>query len=169
MVSFSIRWLEPDDVDAFRAIRLESIELYPQAFGAYSCDESDQSLDFFANMIQPHSILGTFDSATNQLLGVLGFRLNVGHKMKHKGTLWGFYVRSDFQRQGIGRALMQHLFKCLPELFAEVEQVDLRVESSNEPLKKFYKEMGFEFYGTEPRSVKMGDSYFDKDFMVKFL
>lgn len=164
----SIRWLTPDDVEAFRAIRLESIAQHPQAFGAYAADESVQPLEFFRNKILPHSILGAFDDALG-LIGILGFRVNVGHKMNHKATLWGFYVRPDFQGCGVGTKLLTFLLEAIPSIAPGVEQLDLRVESSNASLKRFYERFGFSSYGKELRAVKFEGRYFDKEFMAKFL
>ena len=45
----------------------------------------------------------------------------------------------------------------------------LTVTHSNEPARLLYESEGFRSFGIEPRAIRVGDRYYDKDHMVRFL
>jgi RimJ/RimL family protein N-acetyltransferase len=45
----------------------------------------------------------------------------------------------------------------------------LAVNATNIPARNLYLAMGFEPFGREPRALKIGDRYFDEDYMALFL
>jgi ribosomal protein S18 acetylase RimI-like enzyme len=71
----------------------------------------------------------------------------------------------NYRRQGIGRALFSALLekvKTLPGL----EQVDLSVSARQVAAKALYCALGFETFGVERAALKIGDQYFDEEYMV---
>jgi len=58
-------------------------------------------------------------------------------------------------------ALLEKI-KTLPDL----EQVSLTVSSRQVAAKTLYRSLGFELSGIEPASLKIGDQYFDEEYMV---
>jgi RimJ/RimL family protein N-acetyltransferase len=47
-----------------------------------------------------------------------------------------------------------------------VSQVHLCVVTENEAARRLYQRLGFTSYGIEPRSLRIGDRYYDEDLMV---
>jgi ribosomal protein S18 acetylase RimI-like enzyme len=107
--------------------------------------------------------LGAFLEA--ELVGMAGFFREKHLKARHKGRIWGVYVRANLRGRGIGRALLTALLeriKTMPGL----EQVNLTVSSRQVPAKILYRSLGFETFGVEHEALKIGDQYFDDEYMV---
>jgi len=86
-------------------------------------------------------------------------------KARHKGRIWGVYVRASCRAQGIGRALLVALLERI-KTCPGVEQVSLTVVSGQEAARSLYCSLGFEPFGLEPRGLKVGERYFDNEHMV---
>jgi ribosomal protein S18 acetylase RimI-like enzyme len=107
--------------------------------------------------------LGAFLDA--ELVGMAGFFREKHHKARHKGRIWGVYVRGNCRGQGIGRALCLALLeriKALPGL----EQVILTISSRQVAAQALYRSLGFETFGVERAALKIGSQYFDEEYMV---
>jgi ribosomal protein S18 acetylase RimI-like enzyme len=78
------------------------------------------------------------------------------------------YVAPEFARRGIGRALVRHV---IAEATREpgLEQLVLTVTHSNDAARTLYESEGFRSFGVEPRAIRVGDRYLDKNHMVRFL
>jgi RimJ/RimL family protein N-acetyltransferase len=50
-----------------------------------------------------------------------------------------------------------------------LEQVNLGVSTDQLAAKKLYESLGFEVYGHERQSLKIGEEYVDKDLMVLWI
>ena len=72
---------------------------------------------------------------------------------RHNVTyLWGFYVLAEFQRQGIGRSLLQHsVSACEP-----TNTVQLTVLKSSVEAVKFYQALGFKTQSEEEFEILIG-------------
>jgi ribosomal protein S18 acetylase RimI-like enzyme len=98
-------------------------------------------------------------------VGTAGFVRRESAKAKHKGFIWGVYVTAEWRSKGIGRALLSDLLRRL-QFHAGLVQVTLTVASEQRAAQHLYSSLGFKTYGREPRSLKVGNSYFDEDLMV---
>src|SRR6185503_5391602 len=94
----SIRRLEASEAELYRAIRLESLQLSPEAYGSAFEVEEIRPLSVFADRLTQTRLLGAF--LGNELLGIAGFFREDGPKHRHKGHLWGVYVRPAARGQG---------------------------------------------------------------------
>ena len=162
--SFSIRRLAGAEAALFRAIRLEGLELDPSAFGATLAEETTRPLEWVAARLEEGSVFGAFRGES--LDGVAGFRPLEGARARHKGVLWGMYVRPRARGAGMGRALLETVLVHAAE---RVEQVLLSVARSNRPARQLYERSGFVEYGIEPRALRSGEAYEDEILMVRFL
>lgn len=161
----SVRRLGADDVDAYRAIRLEALEIAPpEAFASTLAREQAFSRQDFVQRLENGCALGAF--AEGALLGIVGLVVAAGEKERHKGTLVGMYVRDSARGRGAGQALIEAL---LVEAAGKVEQVNLVVSERNLAARRLYERCGFTAYGLEKRSLKYRDQYFDDVLMVRFL
>jgi ribosomal protein S18 acetylase RimI-like enzyme len=86
-------------------------------------------------------------------------------KVRHKGRIWGVYVRANSRGQGIGRALLGALLEQIKTL-PGFEQVNLTVSSHQVAAKALYRLLGFETFGVERAALKIADQYFDEEYMA---
>ena len=122
----------------FRAVRLEGLERHPSAFGASFKEESGRPLSFFADRLEANHVLGAENAG--RLSGVAGFRLHDSEKTRHRGTLWGMYVREEARGTGVARRLVDGI---LAHARTRVEQVALSVWAENPAAIALYKSAGF--------------------------
>ncbi len=156
-----IRRLGPEDAAAFAEIRLEGLARHPDAFGSDVERESAWSLEHFANRLSKSAMFGFEEDGA--LLGVAGFYAEAARKMHHRGALWGMYVREQARGKGIGAALVEAV---LDYARGRVEQLHLNVAVENTSALALYERCGFRIYGTELRSMKIGERYVDAHQMV---
>jgi ribosomal protein S18 acetylase RimI-like enzyme len=161
--AISIRRLRPDDAEAYRLIRLEALELAPEAFGSTLEAEAAKPLDWFAARLERTAVFGAY--LGDDLVGIAGFRADAGPKTRHKGVLWGLYVRPAARGAGVARALVETV---TDHARMHVELLQLTVVSTNERARRLYADLGFVEYGIEKRALKQGNAYFDEVLMVRF-
>lgn len=159
-----IRRLESADAEAFRKIRLEALERNPEAFQATFHDEAAESLDQVADRLRRAAVFGA--TIGDGWVGMAGFFALPGEKVRHKGVLWGMYVRPEARGRGIGAALVE---RVVAHARTEVEILALSVITENASARRLYERLGFVAYGTEPRAMKQGGVYYDEVLMAKAL
>ena len=160
-----IKRLTPEDVEAYRDIRLESLQQSPEAFGS-TWEESkarpvEQMTGFLTNDTD-RFILGAY--IENSLIGLASFHRHGGKKMAHKGEINQMYVAPQVRGQGIGRRLLEDIIQRAHQL-DNIESIQLAVVVGNPAARKLYQNLGFETYGTEPRALKQGNQYYDEELM----
>jgi len=156
-----IRRLTSADATAYRDIRLTGLRESPEAFGSTFVRESTQPLTWFCNRLSNSAVFGAFQATA--LLGVAGLAIREGEKERHKGLLWGMYVRSDTRKAGVGRQLVEAV---IDHARAHVEVIQLSVISDNEPARRLYAGLGFVEYGLEKDSLKQNGRYYDEILMA---
>jgi RimJ/RimL family protein N-acetyltransferase len=167
-VAIEIRALTPEDSKVFSLLRLEALEQDPQAFGESAAEHRSTSPETRTARLQKSStpenfVLGSF--ADGQLVGTIGFVRHEGHKRRHKAFIWGVYVTPAWRGRGVGRSLLSELVHRA-RLLSGLEQVTLTVNSRQTAAKRLYSSFGFEVFGHERQSLKIGDTYVDEDHMA---
>ena len=163
-MDISVRRLTADDAEAFRALRLEALERYPEAFQSTYESSADLPLDAYAQRLRQYAVFGGFRDG--ELCGFVGFYRLKNPKIKHKGILWGMYVKEDARGTGLAEAIVENV---VDHARGQVEQLLLSIITDNERARRFYERMGFEVYGLERHALKIGKRYCDEEFRVKFL
>jgi ribosomal protein S18 acetylase RimI-like enzyme len=156
-----IRRLTSADATAYRDIRLAGLRESPEAFGSTFVRESTQPLAWFCDRLNNSAVFGAFQSTA--LLGVAGLAIRQGEKERHKGLLWGMYVRPDARKAGVGRQLVEAV---IDHARAHVEVIQLSVVSDNKPARRLYAGLGFVEYGLEKDSLKQNGRYYDEILMA---
>lgn len=162
--TITVRQLFPADAALFRDIRLEGLRHDPDAFASTFEDESEKPLAFFAERLGVSAVFGAFRGA--DLLGIAGFYIQPGPKHRHKGALWGMYVRPEGRGAGIGARLVAAVVEHARD---RVELIQLSVISDNPAARRLYERFGFEQYGIEKRAAKYRGRYHDDVLMAKML
>jgi ribosomal protein S18 acetylase RimI-like enzyme len=156
-----LRRLGPEDVSAYREIRLEALADSPHAFTSTLESEQAQPLDRFATRLADDFVLGAFSGP--YLVGVAGFYIQPRPKHRHKGMLWGMYVRPDHRTAGIGRKLVEAIIEHVRQ---HVELLQLVVVADNMPARRLYTNLGFIEYGIERHATKYHGQYHDDVLMA---
>jgi ribosomal protein S18 acetylase RimI-like enzyme len=158
---WQVRRLGPDDAAAFQALRLEGLANDPCAFAASHDEEGGQNLAEVAARLERQPVFGAV--AEGVLLAVAGFSVPEAAKKRHKGLLWGVYVREAARGRGLGRAVVA---RVIEHARAQVGQLHAAVVMSNEAARRLYRSLGFEPYGVEPRGLACAGRYFDQELLV---
>ena len=164
-----IRFLVPDDAGEWLRLRLEALEGDPEAFSASLHEYQSFSLDDVKKRLWSDGdafVTGAFQDS--QLVGMAGFSREKGAKSRHKGRVWGVYVGPHTRGAGIGRKMMQALLDRAKTIEG-VQQVLLSVTSTQVLAIRLYRSLGFESFGREPRSLRIGGRYVDEEYMVLLL
>jgi ribosomal protein S18 acetylase RimI-like enzyme len=159
-----VRRLGPDDAAVFQALRLEGLATDPCAFAASHDEEVGQSLAKVAGRLERQPVFGAV--AEGVLLAVAGFSVPEAAKKRHKGVLWGVYVREAARGRGLGRAVVT---RVIEHARAQVAQLHAAVVTTNDAARELYRSLGFATYGLEPRGLACAGRYFDQELMVLML
>ncbi len=159
-----VRRLEETDAALYQALRLEGLEQAPEAFGSTLERELAMPLAAFAARLEERVVLGAFEG--RECLGLAGLIVETMEKERHKGTLFGMYVRPAARGRGAGAALVEGI---LAAARGRVEQVKLAVVEGNAGARRLYERCGFVAYGVEPRALRFRGRYYDEVLMIRLL
>ena len=165
----AIRRLTPDDAAAYRALRLRGLQEHPDAFTSSHAEDSETPLATTERRLAPDSpdwVFGAF--VGDELAGVVGLAREPRAKNRHKAAVFGMYVAPEHARRGIGRELLRHAIEAARSQ-SGLEQLVLTVTETNVAARTLYEKLGFRSFGIEPRAIRVGDAYFDKNHMILFL
>jgi ribosomal protein S18 acetylase RimI-like enzyme len=157
-----VRRLLPADWQDYRTIRLQALELAPEAFGSVHALEAARPAEAFAERLSSAVVMGAY--AEGRIAGMAGYKRCEGPRDAHKAFVWGVFVAPDFQGHGVGQALIKALIAAARQ---EVEQLTLAVVASNESAIALYERNGFKTYGVEPRALKSAAGYEDEVLMAQ--
>lgn len=159
----TINKLSASDAEDYRDLRLEGLSAHPEAFGASWEDEAVLSVEDFAERLQMNIVFGARRTDTRALVGAVGLRIPAASKTRHKGAIWGMYVRPEARVSGVGAALIKQASDYARPV---VKEIKIIVGVSNTAAHRLYTKMGFEQYGLERRALKIGQTYYDEVLMA---
>lgn len=165
--SLSIRCLVATDAESYWQTRNQGLLEFPDAFTTSHQEgvavAPEKLARRFGGPGSDDFVVGAFSDA-GQLAGCTGFERETRIKNRHKGTVIGMYVIPAFRGQQLGRKLLDALIVRAKALEG-LEQINLTVTHSNEGARALYLAAGFVPFGVETRALKIGDAYFDKEYM----
>jgi RimJ/RimL family protein N-acetyltransferase len=160
--SLKLRRLETQDVAIYRELRLEGLKGHPEAFASSWEYEANKPISWWAERLETNMIFGGWVDSS-PIAGVAGLRVQDAVKLRHKGVLWGMYVRPEARRTGLAAALVQ---RVVGHARTVVEELHLTVVTSNAAACRLYSSAGFKPYGLERRALKVGTEYYDEVLMA---
>ncbi|MCW8086099.1 GNAT family N-acetyltransferase [Sabulicella glaciei] len=161
--SFTLRRLGASDALTYRDLRLLGLRSHPEAFGASFEDEAGRTVEWFAERLDLNVVWGGWRDGDPDLAGVAALHVSGAAKARHKGVLWGMFVRSEVCGSGLAAALAERVLAHAKDV---VEEVRLSVVASNVAAVRLYTQLGFRPYGVEPRALKVGGEYHDEVLMA---
>jgi RimJ/RimL family protein N-acetyltransferase len=157
-----VRRLDPNEFASYREIRLEGLKNHPEAFSASWEIESANPASWWAERLETNIVFGGSIDGSH-LAGVVGFRMHGGAKVRHKGVLWGMYVRPYARGTGLAASLVQ---RVVAQARPSLEEILLTVVASNAAACRLYRRAGFQQYGLERRALRIGNDYYDEALMA---
>jgi len=159
---FTLRRLDASDTMSYRELRLEGLRGHPEAFGATWEDEAAKPPAWFAERLERNAVFGGWLGGST-LVGTVGLLVPDTAKLRHKGVLWGMYVRPEARGTGLAAALVARVAE---QARGTAEEVQLTVVTSNTAAVRLYTRAGFSQYGLERRALKIGTQYYDEALMA---
>ena len=160
-----IRPITREEALVWRALRLEAMRTYPAAFSASPDDWEKLPLDEVAARIPlpggDEVLYGVY--LGGELSGCAGFARETGAKERHKGLLWGVYLRATLQGRGLGERLTRMVIDWARP---RVDLLLCSVGADNLGAKALYLRLGFVLYGAEPRALRIDGRDYDEDHLV---
>lgn len=162
----NIRLLSSADAEAYRTIRLKSLQEHPEVFLSSYEAEKNMPIEITQSRLQLSDDQFTLGGFTddNELVAVVTFIRESRLKIRHKGNVVAMYVDPQARGQRLGSALMKELI-TKAALLPGLERLNLTVTSTNQPAKRLYASLGFNHYGTELNAMKLETGYLNEDFM----
>jgi RimJ/RimL family protein N-acetyltransferase len=164
-----IRRLGPEAAAAYRELRLRGLKECPDAFTSSYDEDCAKPLAVTEQRLASDSADTVFGAWLGDVLvGVVGLAREERAKNRHKAVLFGMYVAPEHGRSGIGTTLLGHVVddaRQQPGLL----QLVLTVTHTNAGARTLYERAGFHSFGVEPRALRVGDAYYDKNHMILLL
>ncbi|MBT0958368.1 GNAT family N-acetyltransferase [Alphaproteobacteria bacterium KMM 3653] len=154
MSVLSVRQLGLEDTEASRALRLEALRDFPEAFGGDYAEEAKWPVSEFCRRLQSRTVLGGFMGDT--LAGSLSLGEGSG-KMAHRGFVAGVYVTPAAQGGGLAQMIWDRTVDLARA--RGVQQLELCVSEDSPRAVAFYRRQGCEEIGRVPRALCVGGRY----------
>ena len=161
-MTFAVRRLTAADAAAYRDIRLEALANEPTSFGSDVPREQALAKQAWLDRIEGNPTFGVF--VADELVGIATLSREPGEKNRHRANIYGVYLKQGVRGKGASRLLMEAVVTAAHEM--PVLQLHLSVTTTNEAACRLYQRLGFQTYGTEPRSLRVEGRYYDEYLMV---
>jgi ribosomal protein S18 acetylase RimI-like enzyme len=161
---YHVRPLGVADAESYRRVRLESLRLHPEAFGADYDDEAKQDPAQFAERLTLSGFTRFGGFVDRDLVGLAGLQIRSGAKERHKAYLFSMYVDAAHRRSGLAEQLVEAVISGARGAGAVL--LHLSVTVGNASAQRLYRRMGFTAYGVERRSLLVDGRYLDEELMA---
>jgi len=160
--------LESDLMD-FRELRLEALRNNPASFGSDYDTVKTNPLQFWISRLYAGSEDGTLYFAVHgeDLIGMCGIQLGTSPKTRHSATIWGVYVKPQWQGLHIARSLIENCIEWGKHHGVEVTK--LAVVADNAGAIRCYEGCGFTVYGRDPIAICHAGVYYDELLMSRLI
>lgn len=163
MASPTIRLLGPEDVEAFRQIRLEALRSEPASFASSVEDWEKLPDEEWRRRITGHPVFVAFQGEGP--VGIMGLMRERSSKMAHRATLVAVYVRKSHRGTGLSRKLLDKVIAHARE--HSIRQLELAASTENPAAIRFYLREGFREIGRIPAGFLHEGREIDEILMVR--
>lgn len=136
--------LLPAHAERYREVRLESLKLYPQHFGAKYEEQANLPELRFEGFVKQQDannfVIGALQDKS--LIGICAFVSGNNYHLGQTGTLIQMYVKKEFSGQKIGLGLVNALLTEVSKA-SNLNSVILEVNPDNDKAIHVYKQAGF--------------------------
>jgi ribosomal protein S18 acetylase RimI-like enzyme len=131
--------LHPNEWPLYRAIRLESLQIEPQAFGSTYAKTLELPDEEWANRLGSTRNHPRFARLDGEIVALAGIALE---RDKRSASIFGAYVRPSHRGQGIGKRLMESLLQ-IARAEPGIDQIVLCVNAAQPAAIALYRSCGF--------------------------
>ncbi|MEL6689461.1 MAG: GNAT family N-acetyltransferase [Pseudomonadota bacterium] len=156
------RTLTGDDQPLWRALRLEALEHFPNAFLTTLEEARARSAESEREMLEQGTFIGVFDG--EDLVGMGGCRVLQMRACTHRAEIGAFFVTRSRQGRGVSDVLMNAIRDHAASKGAW--QLELFVAEDNPRAKRFYERHGFTVCGSLPNAALVNGIMTSDLFMV---
>ncbi|MCC6803550.1 MAG: GNAT family N-acetyltransferase [Anaerolineae bacterium] len=164
-MSIDVRVLGEQDAAEFQRVFLMGLTERPEAFTMSVAEQEAQPLNELTQAFAApnNRFFGAF--AGNTLVGIVSLQRYGREKLRHRAVIGSMYVLPSVRGQGIAAQLLE---RALTETrrWRGLEDVVLAVTVGNDTARRLYVRAGFKPYSRDPRLIKVGDRYFDVEWMI---
>jgi RimJ/RimL family protein N-acetyltransferase len=166
-VEATVRRLAASDAAVYRELRLRALRTEPTAFASTAEAEERRTVaEIVPRIASAESfVVGAFDPVTG-LLGLGGFYREAGPKMRHIGWIWGMFVAPEFRGRGLAARILASLIADAGRV-PGIQQLQLRVVSTNAAAQRLYESAGFKCVALLPRALCVDGVFYDDVLMVR--
>lgn len=168
-MEYDLRHLTPGDLDRYRQLRQRALAEEPEAYATSLDEQQAADPETLGRLLTPSPtrfVVGAF--CGGELVGLLGLRGETRPHLRHKGTLWGGYVRPDHRRRGVGAGLLTAVVRTC-EGNPVLERLRIMVEAENGPALRLLGRAGFGVFGVERGAAKVQGRDVDKVYLALHL
>lgn len=157
------------DLVDFRELRLEALRNNPASFGSDYETVKANPMQFWVSRLYADSEDGALYFAVHaeDLIGMCGIQLGTSPKTRHSATIWGVYIKPDWQGLHLARSLIENCIEW--GIHHGVKVAKLAVVADNAGAIRCYESCGFTTYGRDPRAMCHASVYYDELLMARMV
>ncbi len=165
MTDLHVRVATPEDVEIWRALRLEGMRAYPSGFIVTEEEAAAVPIDEDARRLGRGDRLLAF--AGDKAVGLAGFNRNPVPRARHRAEVGPLYVAPEAWGTGVSDRLMTTLIERAGS--AGIWQLELFVYAENSHAIALYERHGFVRAGSIPNAIHGADGMEDDLMMIRTL
>lgn len=154
-----VRLSDAEDINEMR--RQEEVRTNTLALATETIEFTETFLRSMGN--DDHVLVAEIEG---KIVGMIGLHPFKNARQRHVASL-GMMVRTEHQKQGIGRKLMESILE-LADNWLMLIRIELDVTEDNERAIHLYKSFGFEIEGKKKYSIIKSGKYADLFLMARY-
>lgn len=151
------------DSSQIKDLMLLALESDPTAFSVSASEYSTKSKGWWSDYLGPFvyqnnqkMLLAYVDE---ELVGFVGIVFDTRERKKHVATIVWFYVKEDYRGFGIGKRLMEEIFRVAQD--SKIKKLSLMVCENQQAAIQIYTKYGFSQAGVLKDEIKIGSEFYD--------